>query len=93
MPDILIRGMFFPREGHRVIRIYADGRVEGEHSGITLGVADELPEHGDLIEAEPIKKFITDGLNNKEFGYDAIQVLTEIEYAPVIVPADKEETE
>lgn len=49
----------------------------------------ELPPHGDLIEAEPIKRFITDGLNRKEFGYDQIQVLTEIEYAPVIIPADK----
>ena len=41
-----------------------------------------------LIEAEPIKKFIADGLNNpdpmKAFGHDAIVILAEIEYAPTI---------
>ena len=50
----------------------------------------ELPPHGDLIEAEPIKRFITDGLNSGTFGYDQIKVLTEIEYAPVIIPASEE---
>ena len=43
-----------------------------------------------LINAAPIKKFILDGLNSKDpdkmFGHDAIEILTEIEYAPVIDP-------
>lgn len=38
------------------------------------------------IEKEPIIEFITKGLNNpdksKAFGFDAIEILTEIEYAP-----------
>lgn len=38
------------------------------------------------IEKEPIIEFITKGLNNpdktKAYGYDAIEILTEIEYAP-----------
>ena len=38
------------------------------------------------IEKEPIVEFITKGLNNpdktKAFGYDAIEILTEIEYTP-----------
>ena len=38
------------------------------------------------IDKEPIVEFITKGLNNpdklKAFGYDAIEILTEIEYAP-----------
>lgn len=38
------------------------------------------------IEKEPLIEFITKGLNNpdksKAFGYDAIEILTEIEYAP-----------
>ena len=44
------------------------------------------------IEKEPIIEFITKGLNNpdktKAFGYDAIEILTEIEYAPTadVVP-------
>lgn len=41
-----------------------------------------------LIDAEPIKKFIVDGLNNpdlkKAFGHDAIEILVEIEYAPTV---------
>ncbi len=38
------------------------------------------------INKEPIVEFITKGLNNpdktKAFGHDAIEILTEIEYAP-----------
>lgn len=41
-----------------------------------------------LIDAEPIKNFIVGGLNNPDkknaFGYDAIQILTEIEFAPTV---------
>lgn len=41
-----------------------------------------------LIDPEPIKKFIVDGLNNPDvkeaFGHDAITILAEIEYAPTI---------
>lgn len=43
-----------------------------------------------LIDPEPIKKFIVDGLNNpdlkKAFGHDAIEILAEIEYAPTVDP-------
>ena len=38
------------------------------------------------IKKEPIVEFITKGLNNpdktKAYGYDAIEILTEIEYTP-----------
>ena len=38
------------------------------------------------IKKEPIVEFITKGLNNpdqtKAYGYDAIKILAEIEYAP-----------
>ena len=41
-----------------------------------------------LIDVEPIVKFIKDGLNNpnkeEAFGYTAVQILTEIEYAPIV---------
>ena len=41
-----------------------------------------------LIDVEPIIRFIEDGLNNsdkkKAFGYDAIEILSEIEYAPTV---------
>lgn len=52
-----------------------------------------VPEHGRLIDAEPIMKFITDGLNSGEFGYDQIKVLTEIQYAPTIIPANNKNKE
>ena len=35
-----------------------------------------------LIDSRPIEKFITDGLNSGAFGHDAIEILTEIHYAP-----------
>lgn len=44
-----------------------------------------------LIDSEPLKKFITDGLNSGEFGHDAIQILTEIEYAPTVEAVTLEE--
>lgn len=40
------------------------------------------------IKKEPIVEFITKGLNNpdqtKAYGYDAIEILAEIEYAPTV---------
>ena len=99
MADILIRGMDKPFNCFACDLSYLRGErlfcCVTKDEVIRYKIASdcplhELPEHGDLIEAEPIKRFITDGLNRKEFGYDQIQVLTEVEYAPVIAPADKE---
>lgn len=49
------------------------------------------------IEKEPLIEFITKGLNNpdktKAFGYDAIEILTEIKYAPTADVAPKSEVE
>lgn len=49
-----------------------------------------IPKHGRCIDVEPIIKFITDGLNSGEFGYDQIKVLAEIQYAPTIIPAEED---
>ena len=88
---VYIKGMKMPTKGYRLILIYADGTVQTTDGETT---AVPVPEHGRLIDAEPIMKFITDGLNSGEFGYDQIKVLTEIQYAPTIIPAEppKEET-
>lgn len=47
------------------------------------------------IKKEPLVEFITKGLNNpdktKAFGYDAIEILTEIEYAPTVELAMEKE--
>ena len=42
-----------------------------------------------LIEKEPIMKFIQDGINNKHYGHVGVEIITEVEYAPIIdaVPA------
>ena len=49
------------------------------------------------IEKESLIEFITKGLNNpdksKAFGYDAIEILTEIEYAPTADVVPKSEVE
>ena len=46
--------------------------------------------HGRLIDADKLIAFITNGLNRKEnpMGFDAIEILTEIEYAPTIIEAE-----
>lgn len=36
----------------------------------------------EYIEREPIIQFIEHGLNEKNFGYDAIEILGEIQFAP-----------
>lgn len=52
----------------------------------------EIPTpHGDLIDKESIKKFILDGINKpapESFGYDGIEILAEIEFAPAIIEAE-----
>ena len=77
-----------------IFRIWGNGqveRLEGYRPFLLYGVkATDIPDHGRLIDAEPIRTFITDGLNSGEFGYDQIKVLAEIEYAPTIIPADKD---
>jgi hypothetical protein len=55
----------------------------------------EIPSpHGDLIDKEPIKEFISDGINKpspESYGYDGIEILSEIEFAPVIIEAEVSE--
>ena len=47
------------------------------------------------IDADKLIEFITKGLNNpdktKAFGYDAIEILAEVEYAPTADVAPKSE--
>lgn len=37
-----------------------------------------------LIEKEPIMRFIEDGLNNKHYGHVGVEIITEVEFAPII---------
>ena len=88
---VYIKGLKLPsaeRQGELLI-LTDDGRCVDMFSGEYEAV--ELPPHGRLIEEEPIIKYITDGLNSGKFGYDAIEVLAEIKYAPTIIPAEEGE--
>lgn len=44
-----------------------------------------------LIDAELISKLIQDGLNSGKFGHDAIEILTEIQFAPTVEAFTEEE--
>jgi len=55
-------------------------------------VVDVPTPHGRLIDADKLIEFITNGLNRKEnpMGFDAIEILTEIEYSKTIIEAEGE---
>lgn len=93
--SVLIKGMEMPKGKAIAVVIHPDGTAYSAEmfAGVctkylTDCEAIPVPEHGRLIEAEPIMKYIADGLNSGEFGYDQIKVLSEIQYAPTIIPAD-----
>lgn len=92
--SIYITNMDIPKDEAVALYIYPDGRVKLWRPQAAVSHEYEavpVPPHGKLIEAEPIMKFITDGLNSGKFGYDQIEVLTEIQYAPTIIPAEEGE--
>ena len=105
--SVLIDGMEMPKEGFVEILIRDDGTVQQTGQSYRIDGTDyytpyvgempvmykavPVPPHGRLIEEEPIIKYITDGLNIGRFGYDAIEVLAEIKYAPTIIPAEEGE--
>lgn len=49
---------------------------------------DDISEEKEYIDREPIIKFIAEGLSNpdksKAFGHDAIEIMAEIQFAPVL---------
>lgn len=52
---------------------------------------EEIPKsHGRLIDADKLIAFIAEGLNRSEnpLGFDAIEILTEIEHMTVILDAE-----
>lgn len=54
----------------------------------------EVPTpHGRLIDADKLIKFIQDGINreNDSFGYDGIEILTEVEFSQIIIEAEVSE--
>ena len=90
---IYLSDMEMPKERESfTLTIKYNGLVFDTETGIQVAEAQEVPEHGRLIEAEPIMKFIQDGLNSGEFGYDTIKVMAEIYCAPTIISSEEGET-
>ena len=80
-----------PNQGYFCIPLFADlHRTDFTKKRIDACPLIEVPPHGRLIDANPIMKFIQDGLNNGEFGYDQIKVMGEIQYAPTIIESEDE---
>ena len=89
MADILIRGMEMPKDGHIVVRIYANGDVcePTPCPGVwrKVGELSPLPEkHGRLgdLDALIAKHSVT------KFDWSEAVDVSDIEAAPTIVPAD-----
>ena len=75
------------------VKIFPDGGAYFKWNNCEYEI-EEIPPHGNLIEKEPLMKFITDGINaegHHSFGYDGIEILGEVEYADIIIPSTLKE--
>lgn len=87
MADILIFGMKMPENEPLRLVLNPNGQIFVDH-GVTFTEyeAVELPEHGDLIE----KKTALAALYS-DYAYAAMDIIEK--EVPVVIPANKEETE
>ena len=102
MADILIRGMEMPGNEPLRLVLNQNGQLFVDH-GVTFTEyeAVELPPHGDLIDrgafrAEMDKHYPFDhGTQRKHGEADAAKstIINMLANSPVIIPADKEETD
>lgn len=88
--SILIKGQSLPKDGeHYLIQINSDGTIYDAVGRRLVGVAVELPPHGDLIEknAASLTDFeiaVCDG----NFREGMIMLLDKIDNAPIIIEAE-----
>ncbi len=85
--SILIKGMKKPKNCHECPFLYVTSICDGFKDCPIATV----PPHGRLIDADKIVKYIADGINSGKFGYAGVEILTEIQYAPTIIEAEKGE--
>lgn len=96
--SVLIKKLRLPKSDgvitcYPTMKIFPDGRAYLHHNNYDYEM-QEIPPHGNLIEKEPLMQFIEDGINaegGKSFGHDGVEILTEVEYADIIIPSTLQE--
>lgn len=100
MADLVISGMEMPKNGHVVIRIYSDGKVENETTEREIGMAVPIRAgHGRLGDLDKLDdaftalRFNEDGSLNhwddrKNWCLHGSEIETILANAPTIVPAE-----
>lgn len=88
MSDILIHGMEMPTKGYRLILIHADGIVQSTNGETT---AISVPPHGRLVDVDELE--YEEAYLNGHYELGDVEIITrkDIESAPIIIPANKEE--
>lgn len=82
--SILIKGMKMPEKGKYIdIIIFDSGKVVYYEDGQEFGEAVELPDHGDLIDKDSLVKMC-------DAPHWCVW-LSEIEDAPIVIPAERKE--
>lgn len=88
MSDLLIRNFDPPKYGYREIRIHPNGRVtEVDECGLdeAVGMAEYIPPHGRLIDADAFISFIREKWDSYDQWFAEM-----LEARPTIIPADPE---
>ena len=95
MSGIYICGMEMPKNGeYKHVYIYDTGEVTVEVCNkyeVVCGDAVAVPDHCDLIDKNALKCEVLSHTYTDDANKDLIMVFRDINLAPVIIPADKEE--
>lgn len=102
--SILIKGMKMPKDKPVTINIWADGHVYilGKNPMMLHDAAVELPDHGDLIDRDAMRKDwkFSDSCNRCERDayrcqyheeMSTMDVCGMLDDAPVVIPAERSE--
>ena len=85
MGGLYIKGMEMPKDDMKNIMVLADGRVfqfSGYGNPEPLGIAVPVPDHGDLIDRDGLRKLL------KVCGIEDNRVYASVAKMPAIIPDD-----
>ena len=89
MSGVYIKGLEMPEFGEKIIILTSSGYVEDVSGQVIQGIeAIPVPDHGRCIDADVILN--SKGVGTQIAGWGKMYHETVIEYAPTIIPADKE---